>query len=283
MKAKDLLTQVELFFHDLVRQTYDKMLFDEQVRRWLDVQAAFHTYSLNNTILIMTQFPNATRVAGYRTWKKLGRYVRKGEKGIKILAPIVVKATKEVDDDGQDEPQDETKLLVGFRTVSVFDVSQTEGNPLPEEPQWFERGDAPVLLMDAVYRAICREGYEIDYVEELDGSARGEAFANKIRVLERASPLGKISTLLHEWAHHKLHLHKDALDPAANAAVWEAEAEGVAYLVLRYFGFNPSSHSTYIALWVDDIALLAHRFAIITKTARQFIQAIERQFETVQA
>jgi hypothetical protein len=136
--------------------------------------------------------------------------------------------------------------------------------------------------MNAVYHAICGEGYVVDYVESLDGSARGEAFGNNISVLECASPLGKISTLLHEWAHLKLHLHRDVIEPTANAAVREAEAEGVAYIVLRYFGFNPSSHSTYVALWVDGITLLAHRFNIITKTARHFIQAIEQQFEVVQ-
>src|SRR6266446_241270 len=104
-------------------EAVEKLADSDTFAAWLRARGAFHDYSFNNTLLIVSQRPDATQVAGYKTWQKLGRQVRKGEHGIRILAPCVVKR--------ETDSGEETRSMF-FRTVSVFDVSQTDGEPLPE-------------------------------------------------------------------------------------------------------------------------------------------------------
>src|SRR5690242_4478341 len=118
---------------DRLAAAVEAMADSETFGAWLRARSAFHDYSFNNTLLIVSQRPDATQVAGYRTWQKLGRQVRKGEHGIRILAPCVVK--RETD-------EGEERSAMFFRTVSVFDVSQTDGEPLPELEYRSLEGDA---------------------------------------------------------------------------------------------------------------------------------------------
>src|SRR5438034_10369906 len=121
-----------------------RMADSETFAAWLRARAAFHDYSFANVCLIVSQRPDATRVAGYKTWQKLGRQVRKGEHGIRILAPCRVKVA-EAD---QHADKRDAYRVVGFRCVSVFDVAQTEGEPLPELEYRPLEGDAPADMVD---------------------------------------------------------------------------------------------------------------------------------------
>src|SRR5438093_3150171 len=126
----------------------------------LKTMAQFHRYSFHNVCLIARQRPDATRVAGFHAWRKLGRFVRKGEKGIAILAPIVGRKEAETEDG-------DSRAVVGFRAAYVFDVAQTDGEPLPEAA---EAGGNPGASTDRLKAAIASRGIALDYVAELDGA-----------------------------------------------------------------------------------------------------------------
>ena len=121
-KASDRLKEIT----DRLEQGVTELFESDRYKEYLRVMAKFHNYSFNNTLLIALQCPGATRLAGFQSWKKFGRHVKKGEKGIKVIAPAPYKKT--IEKDGE-----ETVILVPhFKVVSTYDISQTEGKPLPE-------------------------------------------------------------------------------------------------------------------------------------------------------
>ena len=207
--------------HAGVIELLDSKAWQEALR----FKTKFYSYSFNNALLIYLQRPDASLVAGYRRWQELGRQVRKGETSIAILAPIVRRV------EGQKEGEDE-KQVVGFRSARVFDVSQTDGEPLPEVPQ-------PVLLTDdgeAVRVALVRaealaaaKGFPIVY-GELHGSALGSFSVTKrvIKVRSDLPPLQTLKTLVHELAHGLMHADPKADD---KRHLVELEAESCAFLV----------------------------------------------------
>src|SRR5262249_52037855 len=143
----------------------------DQLTALLKSMARFHKYSWHNVCLISTQRPSATRVAGFQTWRTMGRFVRKGEKGIAIIAPLV--GRREAESDG-----DNARTVVGFRAAYVFDVAQTEGEPLPELAQAFGE---PGGRLAALKAAIVSAGINLEYVDDLDG-ALGTSHGGRIRV-----------------------------------------------------------------------------------------------------
>ncbi|RCK72750.1 MAG: LtrC-like protein [Anaerolineae bacterium] len=262
--------------------------FRVQFLDYLKCMANFWNYSFSNTILIASQFPNATRVAGIKTWNKLGRRVKKGEKGIAILVPVIARieknqeASEEADDidDADDENREENlktdtvkEVVVRFRIGYVFDISQTEGEPLPEL-KWWNDGDAPSALVERITSAIRQDGIEIAEAEKIHygkGNARGLSLGGKIVVLKDTTPLSKASTLIHEWAHE----YRKACYGDSQAGE-EVIAEAVAYVVLSHFGLSPDNSAIYIASWQRDKQLLKERLQMVKELSAVIIGKIEK-------
>jgi antirestriction protein ArdC len=241
-------------------------------RDWLDVQSRFHQYSFGNCLLILRQRPDATHVAGFHTWRALGRRVRRGEKGIWILAPVTRRVASDDDEGGEQRP---ARVLTGFRAVPVFDVAQTDGDPLPDVPARRLRGDAP----DRAYEQLVGVAHAIGFtVEEqhLPGERNGDCSFELRRIRIEAANDGaqQLKTLAHELAHAMLH------ERAVDRALAELEAESVAYVVCHAIGVATDAYSFgYVASWAGggDHAVAAIRASAqrIQQTANRILQSIE--------
>jgi hypothetical protein len=229
----------------------------EEMFAFLKTCAKFHHYSFNNQFLIMLANPNATQVAGYKCWLSLNRYVRKGEHGIPILAPIVIKTKL----DGSDK---ETRQLVGFKIAHVFDISQTEGEPLATI-EW--TSPAKLAELEGALLAFCKiKGINV-VIEELHGSAQGMSSGGSISL----APGAGTKTLIHEIAHELMHRNGDKTDKHTR----ELEAEAVAFVVGEHFGLRDAASPNYLALWDADAEKLAKRAHRIQQTAVEIISAVE--------
>jgi len=250
---------------------------EDRWKQYLAVQATFHSYSFRNTLLIMLQRPDATRVAGFHTWKEVNRSVKKGEKGIGILAPMLVKA-KNSDDDSEKS--------LRFRTVYVFDVTQTEGEDLPASPARILDGSTDqVAAIDTVWSKLMTFAQSIDVPVELsdDGlmpGANGAYLRGTRRIIIRPTnpALQRAKTLAHELGHALL--HHDAND-SHERPIMEVEAESVAYVVLQHFGLDTSDYSFgYVALWSQETDLakvLTSSGTRIASAAKRIIDASEAE------
>lgn len=238
----------------------------ESLLKYLSTMSRFHSYSFQNLMLIMSQCPDARRVAGFHTWKSMGRFVKKGEKGIVIIAPMIFKNsdTKSVNpQSAEDDP------IVRFRAVHVFDISQTEGDPLPEPDR--VDGD-PGELLPALEAAITKSGICLKTVSDL-GGAEGVSLGGKIRVLEDLSPASRFSTLVHEWAHEILHQVDRKARPSKT--IRETEAEAVAFTVCHSIGLETGTASSdYIQIYNGDKATLLESLDRIQKAACTIIETI---------
>ena len=221
----------------------------EEWAKWLRTLAKFHDYSLNNTMLISMQMPEATRVASYRSWQRdFNRHVRKGEHGIEVLVPMVVKPKpqdpEEAPRDGVDET--ERRRLVGFKVGHVFDVSQTEGEPLPTIA---EHVSSDVDRYDEVMDAICAvSAYPVEVVDGLPPETNGLFSRMGYIAIRAGMPQGQtVKTALHELAHSVLH---DDPEAEPDRAMREVQAESVAYAVSAALGLDTSGYSFgYVASW----------------------------------
>lgn len=229
----------------------------EAWRSYLDVQARFHQYSFGNVLLIVRQRRTATRVAGFHTWKDLGYSVRKGEKGIAILAPMIVRKKVEAED-GREET---VERIVTFRVVYVFDQAQVDGGPdakpIPTSiPGGCERltADAPAELLDRLHTVAAELGYKVDFTVRLEHSqANGECdFSMRtIRIRPDLAGAQTVKTFAHELAHAILHDGPSA----ATRELRELEAESTAYVVCSAFGIDSSSYSFgYVSSWTGSDA-----------------------------
>ncbi len=284
---------LEAWIDDL-RQLVDEAEASEEFRAWLDVQSRFHDYSYRNTLLIRHQCPEATHVAGYRTWQaEFDRHVREGEEAIWIWAPIVTQRCPECgnspdyhdrsDCDYDETPPEEwSEGLVGFRPAPVFDVSQTEGEPLPQL-ETAATGDAGALvdgLLDAGER-LDLDVRIVDPAEWDHGEANGVCTRRSpasmrplVEVVDRDNEADLARTLVHEYAHARLHFDVDDDDERAKR---EVEAEAVAYAVGRHFGLDVSNSAFYLAAWRgEERDVLADRLDRISRTAAVLIDAVER-------
>lgn len=251
--------------HAALERGVASLVDSDSWKAWLSVQSRFHRYSWNNTLLIMIQCPEATQVAGYRTWQGLGRQVRKGEKSIGILAPMFAKAK---DKNGEDE-----KRLIGFRAVSVFDYSQTDGDPLPTSGVALLEGEAPEGLWDALAAQVEANGYALERGD--CGGANGwtNGTTKTIRVRDDVSDAQAVKTLAHEVAHMMLHMDSD--DAMTHRGLAEVEAESVGYIVAGAHGMDTSGYSFgYISGWAGSAEADAVRQTgeRVQRTARKIIQ-----------
>lgn len=243
--------------------------------RYLKFQAAFHRYSAGNVQLMLMQNPYATQVAGFNTWKSLGRFVRKGEKGMFILAPMV----KKVEDEVTGETETEIR---GFRWVSVFDVAQTEGDDLPEISSKIHGEDASDFFGQLVEVAKGLGFAVTDH--EFEGGANGDCDHGSkiIRVEATNSPAQRVKTLAHELAHAILHA-PETTNYRENRALCELEAESVAFVICRNLGIESDDYTFgYVAGWaggeaaVEIIKGVSER---IQKTAHKVLTALETKGE----
>lgn len=233
------------------------LLTSDGWRRWAQTRASFHNYSACNCMLIAMQCPEATQVAGFKAWQQLGRQVRKGEHAIRIMAPMLVKRRDE-----QGQETDDTITL--FRAVSVFDVSQTDGDPLPARPCEPVKGDSHAHYLARLERYAQSIGYRVEYrpLEHVGGFCRA---SERLICVSASIPSanGRVRVLVHELAHavgvptYKEHGRADA----------EVIVETAAVIVCGSIGLDTSGESIpYIAGWGE----------------RNDVQAIRSYAETVE-
>lgn len=247
----------------------------DAMKSFLAAVGRFHRYSFGNIMLIASQKPDATRVAGFQTWKSLGRFVKKGEKGIVIIAPMVLRS-KDTSDSGKVDGEDRT--ILRFRAVYVFDVSQTDGAPLPEPAA--VSGD-PSGYTDRLKAFIAARGITLEYLSDLDatvllGKADGASYGGKIALRADLSPAESFSVLVHELAHEML--HRTDKENRPSKTVRETEAEAVAFVVSQAIGLTTGTASSdYIQLYAGDKDTLAASLDRIQHTAAAIIQAVEHE------
>jgi antirestriction protein ArdC len=235
----------------------------EALTGYLKAIARFHRYSAYNVMLIASQKPNASYVAGFRTWNQLGRFVKKGEKGILILAPIIGRQGENEDDLRESTP------VAGFRPAYVFDVSQTDGQKLPQigmvegEPR--EYSERLRAFADS-------QGISVEYSSEI-APARGSSFGGHIKLLSGQSEAEEFSTLAHELAHELL--HRGDRRRSTTRRIRETEAEATAFVVCHAIGLETGSAAPdYIQLWNGDAQLLTESLSYVQQAASEMLAAL---------
>jgi antirestriction protein ArdC len=242
----------------------------EVLTAYLGAMAKFRTYSFGNIMLIARQKPDATNVAGFRTWNSLGRFVKRGEKGIFILAPMIGKKRKEEDATReQDSKTNGNARLYGFRAVYVFDVTQTEGKDLPSLTE--VNGDVSGYR-ERLFKFVATQSVELSFSENI-APAKGLSHGGKITLLSGMQPAEEFSTLVHEIAHEML--HRDERRTLTTKQVRETEAEAVAFVVCQALGLETGSASAdYIQLWHGDASLLRESLEAVQQTAAVILGGI---------
>ncbi len=244
---------------------------------YLGVMARFHSYSARNALLIAAQFPSATHLEGVRSWNELGRFVRPGEKGIYILAPMLgTQPAAPAKTDGkpksrkqqkpQTEPQAEPQLL-GFRGVYVFDVGQTRGEPLSDSSK-------PVDLTDAInnLKAFAQlRGMTIEYVEDA-GPKKGTSYRGRIRLLANITPAEELPVLLREIVSQVL--YSTPRQSFVTRAIHEQETQAAAFVVAEALALECRDSFADCQLYYGDSRLLAESLQLVHKTAALVIRAI---------
>ena len=250
-----------------LEQGIDGILDSQSFAAYLATMAKFHSYSAGNILLITLQAPEASRVAGYQRWKQLGRQVKLGEKGIKILVPHVKKQTDE-------ETGEEERIVRGFGLGTVFDIKQTDGKPLPEPPiarEIRESSDAGVALFGHLMRFAEGEGVAVEHEELEHGYGYYAPGERRIALGSHLVGDQRTKTLAHEAAHF-----------VADHRGWttredaETVAESVAFVVLNHYGIDTSGYSfAYVANWAQDRAVVKRNLDAIQQTAHAVIAGIE--------
>jgi len=260
----------------------DSIQESDNFREFLLTMSKFHDYSIGNLILIMLQKPEAARVAGFTTWKDLGRYVRKGEKGIAILAPCMPpKKARVVEPEDEDDEGLVEVTPIYFKVVHVFDISQTEGQELPEVEVPALTGEADEELLSGALKLSKLQGLEVTFESKpyQDPAIKGMYSGKTIWVRPEEPRAQQLKTLLHEMAHY---FSEGVFRmPRRNA---ETIAESVAFTVGAHFGFDTGVRSfPYVALWAQDKKVLEQNLADIRKVSTKIIDALEPKVSKVGA
>ena len=290
-----------------IEQGIKELFESEKYMRYLSVMSRFHRYSVNNTMLIYMQKPDATLVAGYNKWKnQFERHVKKGEHGITIIAPTPFKKKIEeqkldpdtkapmLDQDGKVIMEEREVEIPMFRPVKVFDVSQTDGKPLPELASSLSGN---VQNYEAFMEALRRSAPVPLSVEPMAANMDGYFSPDQQRIAIRAgmSEVQTVSAAVHEIAHSKLHNYAKVQKEAARASdkeppkkkdrnTEEVEAESISYAVCQYFGIQTGENSFgYIATWSQDKTLPELRASLetINKAAGELIADIDRHYKEI--
>lgn len=240
---------------DSICQDPDQLL--DFVERWNN---GFHNYSINNTILAWMQRPDFTLLAGYKAWQKHGRQVRKGERAIRILAPMVRKIT---DEDGE-----ETIIIRGFRPVSVFDISQTEGDPV-------DVGCSDLISGDVDFESLVKACPIPVHIKDL-GLSNGNTNGNEINITPKDNEAAMCATLIHEWAHVALDHCKEPgiFYETDQKSAKEIEAETCSYIICSTIGIENKKSRLYIGNWGANKEDLQSRGKKIISVAESIIRSI---------
>lgn len=302
--SKDRLREIT----DNIEQGIKELFQSDKYMEYLSIMSRFHNYSLNNTLLISMQKPNATVVAGFNKWRdQFGRSVKKGEKGIKIIAPTPYKVKKQMekldpvtktpmrDKSGAVITEEVEVKIPMYRVVSVFDVAQTEGKPLPHLASNLT-GD--VKQYDVFIEALRRSAPVPIAFEAMEPSTDGyfSSTEQRIAIREGMSEVQTVSAVIHEIAHSKLHDREKQRIAAAqsdenaeppkpkNRRTEEVEAESISYAVCQYYGIQTGENSFgYIAEWSKNKELpeLRASLEIINKTSAGLIDDVDRNFAEI--
>lgn len=280
--SDDRLAQIHEQLVDAVAQ----LVNSDAWARMLTVAARFPTYSASNLLLIATQRPEATRVAGIRTWNSIGRRVVKGEHGIAILAPCTYKRTED-ETPGADDPsrardssEGRRRQLRGFKIVHVFDVEQTEGEPIPDDasPRLLT-GNAPADLWEHLGNVVQDDGYTLERgpcPPEVNGYT--DFTRRLVRVRDDVDIAQAVKTLAHELGHiradHACRFPSYAIDHACRGQA-EIEAESIAYIVTTHAGMKADPYSVpYLAGWADgDVERIRGCLSRVVTASRELIDA----------
>jgi hypothetical protein len=242
----------------------------EALTSYLTAMSRFHNYSFGNVLEIARQMPSATRVAGFWTWKNLGRSVKAGQKGIRILAPIVGVRRKKDEEASKDIIKQNERVLLGFRNAYVFDVSQTDGVELPALHE--VTGD-PGENINRLAAFVKSKGIQLVYNANIV-PALGMSYGGRIALLPGQSKAETFATLVHETAHELL--HRSERRTATTKTVRETEAEAVAFVVGKAVGLvNDNASASYIQLYHGNASLLAESLEVIQQTASIILAALE--------
>ena len=237
---------------------------------YLDAMSRFHNYSFGNILEIARQRPDATRVAGLYAWNQLGRKVKKGEKGIRILAPIIGIKRKRDEEAEEVIAKQNTRVLVGFRNAYVFDVSQTDGTELPTMREM--RGTVGENR-DRILSFIKEQGIELVFTEKI-APALGISYGGRIAILPGQSEAEEFSTLVHELAHEML--HKADRRTTTTKVVKETEAEAIAFVIGKAVGLDTGSASAdYINLYHGNASLLIESLEVIQQASAVILAALQ--------
>ena len=281
---------------DKLEQGVADIFASDRYKEMLDMIARFPEYSANNSLLILLQKPDARLCQSYTGWKSMDRYVKKGEKGIKILAPTpytVLRDEPKLDADGKQiydkdgEAVMETKEIkvIGYKVVNTFDISQTEGKELPTIGVNELTGDVNNYGM--MFQALVDTCPVPIAFEKISGGAKGyyHLVEERIAIQEGMSEVQTVKTAIHEMAHQKLHALQ-VRDPNQTRNSKEVEAESVAYTVCQHYGIDTSDYSfSYVVGWSEgkETPELKASLETIRKTAAEMIHAIDEKMKELQA
>lgn len=279
---------------DKLEQGVADVFSSDKYKQFLDTMAKFPRYSVNNTILIMMQKPDAQVCQSFTGWKEMGRFVKKGEKGIKILAPAPYTIQKEqnvldekgspvLDHDGEPLRETVEVKINAFKVVNTFDISQTDGKELPSIGVNELTGDVERYQM--MFEAL-RQSCPVPIAfEDIPSGAKGyyNKLEKRIALQEGMSEVQTVKTLIHEMAHQKLHDTGNGVESQSRSSK-EVEAESVAYTVCQHYGIDTSDYSfSYVAGWSEgkEMKELKASLDTVRRTASEMISDIEEKLEVL--
>lgn len=274
MDSSELKKMYEGYLETLIEEIKNEDS-DQTILDYLNFCSRFHKYSFYNRLLIWLNRPDATLVAGFRTWQKLDRKVKKGQKGIPIFAPIRVKQRHEPKPDEGDivEEEERDKAILRFKVVYVWDEAQTEGKPIPEAPDVLSvigNADSILPLLEG-FVSSCNIRLKYISSDRL-GNAHGISMGGQIVVRDSLPDEEKFHVLAHELAHEFLHGKKER--QKLSKKLKETEAEAVAYIVCKHFSLETKS-PTYLSTYkTEDVDIRASLDRIVS-TSSKIIQGIE--------
>jgi hypothetical protein len=289
-KKNLIMDKLDMYINDLANAT-DQAAMDAAIRNYLTFYSRFHNYSLTNSFLIYLQKKDAKKVAGYNTWKKNNRGVKKGATAIWIWFPMQVKSDAEVDTTGVDFSQVDDAVKKGqtvtrFSMGKVYDISDTyplnEKGEVPETPKWYADNDKNEVADELVIKLKqFAESLNIKVTKDTaKGGEKGFSAGEHINLSSDIEGVAVASVLVHELAHELLHWKTKSPfyidDPAAQTAeMRELQAESVSYAVMKYFELPVTQHPTYLALWKANKEKIMVNLNVIVKCSKFIIDGVE--------